>query len=138
MKKIALVLFMISFLCLAAGNATAAGAFEGKWLLDPDKMAENNPEYEIIRENPEIWDQVKAEMGKGFIELDLARGQIVETFNGADSTPAKIKVLSETENVLRIQAAGDDDVIVFVLIEPDRLSMSLEENREEQVLYFKR
>ena len=138
MKKIVLALFIFSSLFFAAEKSMAADVFEGKWFLDPDKMAENNPEYEGIRSNPEIWAQVKAEMGKGFIELDLAGGEILETFNGTDSTPAKIKVLSKKENILRVQAAGDDDVIVFVLIKPGELSMSLEGNREEGVLYFKR
>lgn len=136
-KRFLLTALTAVCICFAAGQALAASAFDGKWYLDPDKMAENDPEYAALKDNPEIWEQVKAEMGRGGIELNIAQGEILETFDGTNPTPAKIKIISETADTLRIEDGGGD-VLVLKLIGPKELTMSLEGVEEEGIIYFKR
>lgn len=138
LKKITLISFLTLFMCAVVGNAMAASAFDGKWYLDADKMAENDPEYAELKSNLEIWEQVKAEMSKGGIEVDVAKGQILETFYDGKPNPAKITVLSEKGNVLRVRGDGEKEVIVFRLVSPKELTMSLEGAEEEGTIYFKK
>lgn len=133
------VLYLIlTFGLILPSLALAAGPFDGKWIMDVEKMASFDSEFAALKDNPALWEETKAQLEQVSIEINVASGTYVETFMGGSPNSGSLTVISQDGDTLLFRPNGEEDVFVITLVDPGHMKMTMQGGNEEEVLYFKK